>query len=115
MADAAQHRALELQLPPYLDALLHSDDPLDDDYYEHEGDDDDEFGGTAPWGPEMSFAWRLPTLAPWKSLLRLDDDDDDDAEPDMSVKLRGSRLSAEDREVAEQLLRFLDMASVTLT
>ena len=100
---------LELQLPPQLDALLHNEDPLENDYADREGDDDEY--GAASWGPEMSFAWRLPALAPWKSLLRLDDE----TEPELYMKLRGPQLSAEDREVAEQLLKFLDMASVTLT
>ncbi|GJE96270.1 nitrogen permease regulator of amino acid transport activity 3-domain-containing protein [Phanerochaete sordida] len=100
---------LELQLPPHLDALLHNEDPLENDYADREGDDEDEYGAAA-WGPEMSFAWRLPALAPWKSLLRLDDE----AEPELYLKLRGPQLSTEDREVAEQLLKFLDMASVTL-
>lgn len=102
---------LELQLPPYLDSLLHNEDPLDTDFADREGDDDDEFGGTASWGPEMSFAWRLPSLAPWKSLLRLDDE----AESELYMKLRGPQLNPEDRELAEQLLKFLDLASVTLT
>ena len=103
---------LELQLPPHLDSLLHNDDPLDVDAVDREGDYEDEyFGGTSAWGPDLSFAWRLPALAPWKSLLRLDDE----AEPELYMKLRGPQLNPEDRELAEELIKFLDMATVTLT
>lgn len=103
---------LELQLPPYLDSLLHSDDPLDADYGDREADEEDAVGGTASWGPDMSFAWRLPSLTPWKALLRLDEDSERGYE--LYMKLRGPQLNSEDRDLAEQLVRFLDMASVTL-
>ena len=99
---------LELQLPPHLDALLHTEDAPDADGggdREADGGDEDEYA----WGPEMGFGWRLPALAPWKSLLRLDDD-----QPELYLKLRGPQLGPEDREVAEQLLKFLDMTTVTL-
>ncbi len=99
---------LELQLPPYLDVLLHSDDLSD---YESDNDDDDEFehGEVQPLAPDMCFAWRLPALTPWKSLLRLDDQ-----RYELYMKLRGPQLATHDRELAEQLIRFLDQASITL-
>lgn len=103
---------VELQLPPYLDSLLHSDDPVDADYGDREGDQEDEFGGAASWGPDMSFAWRLPSLTPWKALLRLDDEGNRGY--GLYMKLRGPQLNSDDRDLAEQLMRFLDMASVTL-
>ena len=62
---------LELQLPPYLGSLLNSDDPLEVD--RETGDDEDQ-SGAASWGSDMSFARRLPALAPWKALLRLDEE-----------------------------------------
>ena len=62
---------LEIQLPPYLDSLLHADEDVD-----HEEEFDDEDGEPNAWGPGMSFAWRLPALTPWKALLRLDDEDE---------------------------------------
>ena len=60
---------LELQLPPFLDSLLHADEDVSPEAYEDDGE-------PSAWSPTMSFAWRLPTLTPWKALLRLDDDDD---------------------------------------
>lgn len=103
---------LELQLPPYLDSLLHNDEPFDIDLGDRLVDDEDDFGGAAAWGPDMSFAWRLPALTPWKALLQLDDEGDRGYE--LYMKLRGPQLNAEDRDLAEQLMRFLDLASVTL-
>ncbi|KIP08241.1 hypothetical protein PHLGIDRAFT_104650 [Phlebiopsis gigantea 11061_1 CR5-6] len=102
---------LELQLPPYLDALLRSEDPLDVDAVDREEDYEGDYEGTASWGRELGFAWRLPALAPWKSLLRLDDE----TASEMYVKLRSPQLNPEDRELAEELLKFLDTTSVTLT
>lgn len=102
---------LELQLPPYLDSLLHSDDPLDTDYVDRGADEEDAFGGAAYWGTDMSHAWRLPSLTPWKALLRLDDDKERGYE--LYMKVRVPQLNSEDRDLAEQLMRFLDMASIT--
>ena len=62
---------LELPLPPFLDSLLQADE---DGYCEEDIVDDDSEPNA--WGPELSFAWRLPTLTPWKALLRLDDEED---------------------------------------
>lgn len=101
--------ALELQLPPYLDALLHNDEVSVLDVQE---EDEFEFGGAKAWGPEMSFAWRLPSLTPWKALLRLDDAGEQGYE--LYMKLRGPQLTGQDRELAEQLVKFLDLASITL-
>ncbi|KAI0087299.1 nitrogen permease regulator of amino acid transport activity 3-domain-containing protein [Irpex rosettiformis] len=102
---------LELQLPPYLGALLHSDDPLEVDLTDRENGDDEANDGAASWGTDMSFAWRLPSLTPWKALLRLDEGEHG---YELYMKLRGPQLNPEDRELAEQLLRFLEMTTVTL-
>lgn len=96
---------LEVQLPPYLDMLLHDDDETEVDSF-NDPEDDDMQG----WGSEMSYGWKLPTLCPWKSLLLLDNDGFD---PYMN--LRGPHISSEDRTVVEGLIRFLDTASVTLS
>lgn len=103
---------LELQLPPFLNSLLRSDDPLEVDSTERDIGDDEDIDGAASWGPDLSFAWRLPTLTPWKALLRLDEEGDRGYE--LYMKLRAPQLNAEDRELAEQLLRFLEMSTVTL-
>lgn len=101
--------ALELQLPPYLDTLLlHVEEDMDTDVADNLDEDTPNL-----WGPEMSFAWRLPVLAPWKSLLLLDDEGDQSYQ--LYNKLRAPQLSGEDRELAEQLIRFMDLASVTLS
>jgi hypothetical protein len=102
---------IELQLPPYLSSLLHSDDPFEVDYAERENAEGEDLDGAASWGPDMSFAWRLPSLTPWKALLRLDDEGE---QSELYMKLRGPQLNQEDRELAEQLLRFLEMSTVTL-
>lgn len=103
---------LELQLPPYLNSLLHDDDSSDVEYGDRDCDDEFEYGGAAAWGPGLGIAWRLPALTPWKSLLRLDEDGE--YAYDLYMKLRGPQMNAEDRELAEQLIKFLDLASITL-
>jgi len=100
---------LELQLPPYLDRLLHSENDFDLDYVDQE---DDNVEANA-WGQEMAFGWRLPTLAPWKSLLLLDGPDGQVLDPRMG--LSGTRVGSDDRALAEGLIRFLETASVTLS
>ena len=100
---------LELQLPPYLDSLLHATEDVD-----CEEDIADEDSEPNAWGPEMSFAWRLPALTPWKALLRLDDEDDEQGY-ELYMQLRAAQLHPEERELAEQLLRFIDLASVMLS
>ena len=62
---------LELQLPPYLDSMLHAQDEPELDAINPHSED----GQPNPWG-SMSVGWRLPALKPWKSLLRLDDEDE---------------------------------------
>ncbi|CDO74498.1 hypothetical protein BN946_scf184979.g53 [Trametes cinnabarina] len=99
---------LELQLPPYLDSLLHVEEEIEPEY-----DYEDEDGEPNAWGQEMSFAWRLPALTPWKALLTLETDDKHGYQLDM--QLRAAQLDPEERDLAEQLLRFLDLASVTLS
>ncbi|TBU50380.1 nitrogen permease regulator of amino acid transport activity 3-domain-containing protein [Dichomitus squalens] len=100
---------LELQLPPYLDSLLHAIEDVD-----CEGDIADEYSEPNAWGPEMSFAWRLPALTPWKALLRIDDEDDEQGYQ-LYMQLRAAQLHPEERELAEQLIRFIDLASVMLS
>ncbi len=98
---------LELQLPPYLDALLHSDDDTEMEYLNPPHEDD-----TPSWGPEMSFGWGLPTLAPWKSLLLLDEKKDG---IDLYADLKDPFLSPESRGIAEGLVKFLEIVAVTLS
>jgi hypothetical protein len=97
---------LEIQLPPYLDVLLHSEGDTETDFTNQP--DEDEF---QLWGPEMSFGWRLPALTPWKSLLLLDGRNGLD--PHMNLK--GAHVNPEDRTLVEGLIRFLETASVTLS
>ncbi|KAL0954836.1 hypothetical protein HGRIS_003780 [Hohenbuehelia grisea] len=96
---------LELQLPPFIDKLLHSDE---DDDLEFKFEDDDDLH---LWGPDMRLGWRLPSLAPWKSLLLLDSQLDIDP----YMNLRGPHVSMSDRTLADSLLKFLETSSVTLS
>ncbi|TFY78601.1 hypothetical protein EWM64_g5411 [Hericium alpestre] len=100
---------LELQLPPYLDSLLHSEDDLESGELTYQGDEMAREHN--PWGRELSFAWRLPSLDPWKSLLLLETEDNSD----VYMSLRNSNIRDEDRLLAEQLIKFLEMADVTLS
>ncbi|RDB26023.1 Nitrogen permease regulator 3 [Hypsizygus marmoreus] len=97
---------LEIQLPPYLDVLLHSEAENEADFVRHPDDDE-----AQTWGPEMSIGWKVPRLAPWKSLLLLDGHNG----LDPSMNLRGSHVNPEDRTLVEGLIRFLETASVTLS
>lgn len=100
---------LELQLPPYLDTLLHSEDEAEVDYFNSPEEED-----SPGWGLEMSFGWRLPALAPWKSLLMLDESkggEDSDSYSD----LKGPFRCPEDRYIAEGLIKFLETIAVTLS
>jgi len=97
---------LELQLPPYLDSLLHSQDEQEHDAV-HPLDDD----MTLNWGQDMSLGWKLPAAAPWKTLLLLDIDND----MDPHQILKGPHDSNEDRTLVEELIRFLENASVNLS
>ncbi|KAF9007606.1 nitrogen permease regulator of amino acid transport activity 3-domain-containing protein [Cyathus striatus] len=95
---------LELQLPPYLGSLLHSEVENDSEFSDYAEDEEGE-----SWGQEMSFCWRLPALVPWKSLLLLDSHDS------LYASLQGPHVSADDQNLAEGLIRFLETASVTLS
>ncbi|KAL1749236.1 nitrogen permease regulator of amino acid transport activity 3-domain-containing protein [Schizophyllum fasciatum] len=94
---------MELQLPPYLDTLLNvaGDDEVDELQEQDAAD---------MWGPHMSFGWRLETLAPWKSILLLEKDDFDPF-----ASLRGPHVSVNDRPLVDGLIRFLEVASITLS
>ncbi|KAG7439409.1 uncharacterized protein BT62DRAFT_989550 [Guyanagaster necrorhizus] len=87
---------LELQLPPFLDRILYTED---DDLHQSEGE---EWQG---WGPEMAFGWKLPALAPWKSLLLLDD----------SLNLRTPHIDGNDHNLIEGLVKFMEIAAITLS
>jgi hypothetical protein len=119
---------LELQLPPHLDSLLQSEGDYEDvDSMERPEDE-----VMQNWGPELSFGWKLPGLAPWKSLLLLDRQGELE---DPLTSLRGgaggggvngagaggsgsggnAAVNAEDRALVESLVRFLETASITLS
>lgn len=108
---------LELQLPPYLDSLLHSTsyDDYDDDFVLEYQQHEESFFGSEGWAKELGFAWRLPTLAPWKSLLLLDDGDHGDQSAFYADLITGQDVIPEDRQVAEQLIKFLEITSITLS
>jgi len=95
---------LELQLPPYLDTLLHSKD--DQEVDELDSDEEDLL-----WPQEMNLGWKLPRIAPWKSLLLLDPEND----VDVNTMLHGPYDDPEDRNFAESLARFLEAISITLS
>ncbi|KAL4066747.1 nitrogen permease regulator of amino acid transport activity 3-domain-containing protein [Scleroderma citrinum] len=98
---------LELQLPPYLDHLLHSEEEYELDFVDHQEDEDE----AKAWGCDLSFGWRLPSLVPWKSLLLLDGDQ----ALDPYINLRGPHVTPDERDHAEGLIKFLETASVTLS
>ncbi|KAJ7178562.1 nitrogen permease regulator of amino acid transport activity 3-domain-containing protein [Mycena crocata] len=98
---------LELQLPPYLDVLLHSEEEDETEFLSPPDDDDYQV-----WGQEMSFGYRLPSLTAWKSLLLLDDGPED---IDPYANLRRSLIGTGDRSLVEGLIKFLEIASVTLS
>lgn len=108
---------LELQLPPYLGSLLHSTsyDDYDDDFALEYQQHEESFFGTEGWAKELGFAWRLPTLAPWKSLLLLDDGDHGDGNAFYADLITGQNVIPEDRQLAEQLIKFLEITSITLS
>lgn len=97
---------LELQLPPYLDHLIHNDE-YELDFLDHQDDEDE----ARVWGRDLSLGWRLPALAPWKSLLLLDADDT----LDPYTNLRGPHVRPDERDHADRLIKFLETASVTLS
>lgn len=95
---------LELQLPPFLDQLLQSED--DDLIYQPLNEDDATIYKQA-WGEDLSEdGWNLPSLDPWKSLLMLDS----------SMNVRTPYIDHEENSVLlEGLVKFMDIASVTLS
>ncbi|KAJ3516543.1 hypothetical protein NLJ89_g1047 [Agrocybe chaxingu] len=97
---------LELQLPPYLDALLHSQDDQETDLIDRHEDD-----VSLNWGQDMGLGWKLPIMAPWKTILLLDVDNN--VVPDQV--LQGPYDTPEDKKLAEGLVRFLETASITLS
>ena len=97
---------LELQLPPFLDSLLHSQEDPEVDLIDPSDNDE-----ALNWGEELSLGWKLPPMAPWKSLLLLDVD----KEMDPHQILGGPHDNSEDKALAEGLVRFLETASVTLS
>ena len=97
---------LEIQLPPYLDILLHTEVENESDFVRRLDDEE-----TQNWGPDMSIGWKLPPLQPWKSLLLLDGH----SGLDPSMNLKGPHVNPDDRTLVEGLIRFLDTASVTLS
>ncbi|EMD33925.1 hypothetical protein CERSUDRAFT_67555 [Gelatoporia subvermispora B] len=100
---------LELQLPPHLDSLLHVDEDADADI----ADQEDEYGAPNTWGRDISFAWRLPALTPWKALLKLDEEEE--LAYELYMKVKAPELPEEDRALAEQLIRFLNLANATIS
>ncbi|KAJ3874148.1 nitrogen permease regulator of amino acid transport activity 3-domain-containing protein [Lentinula edodes] len=104
--------SLELQ-PPHLDDLLHNeeDSEVDTSHLDTNANysEAEEF-----WGTEMSFSWQLPALAPWKSLLLLDEIDSEQGQ-EAFANLRSPYITPEDRPVVEGLMRFLDTVNVTLS
>jgi len=103
---------LELQLPPHLDALLHSTG--DEDFAEN--DEGDSPGSLSTWGRGFAVAWCLPALEPWKSLLLLSGPDDPGRQwMDVYAAIRGTNVREEDKLLAEQLIKFLETVDVTLS
>ena len=97
---------VELQLPPYLDFLLHCNEEDEIDYVTLPDDE----GDADSWGSNMSVGWRLPALVPWKGLLLLEGH----SILDQTVDFNSPEVSPGDRALAEGLLRFLETASVTI-
>jgi nitrogen permease regulator 3-like protein len=101
---------LELQLPPYLDRLLHSDEDIDDAQANFLDEEDVEC-----WGEEFRYGWRVPSLAPWKSLLLLERDGDEEG-ADPLTTLREGAMELEDQGgFVDGLVKFLENASVTVS
>lgn len=94
--------SVEVQLPPKLDQLLHAEEEHPD-FVEHPDPD------AVSWGPELSFGWGLPSLAPWKSLLLYDMDEEHN---DLRLRLSQPGLSSEDQFLAEGLIQFLETVSM---
>lgn len=95
---------IEVQLPPKLDQLLHPEEE-NPDFVEHIDPE------AISWGPELSFGWSLPSLAPWKSLLLYDMDQEQNELP-MKLDTSQPGLSSKDQVVAEGLISFLETVSI---
>jgi hypothetical protein len=63
------------------------------------------------WGQDMSTGWKLPLVAPWKTLLLLDVDNNADVLDPHQQQLD----TQEDKNLAEGLVRFLETVSVTMS
>ena len=97
---------VELQLPPYLDQLLCSQEEDDTDFIQSPDDDE-----VSNWGQELGYGWRLPSLVPWKSLLLLREQE----LLDSYLQFSGSQFISQDRPVAESLVRFIKTVNITLS
>ncbi|KZS99072.1 hypothetical protein SISNIDRAFT_492355 [Sistotremastrum niveocremeum HHB9708] len=94
----------EVQVPPFIDTLLHPGMDLEDEY--------SDAGEGVGWGMESNLGWHLPSLMPWKALLLLDLENQDILEP---LKTRGRlTMSDEDKDLAEDLDRFLQEVSISI-
>lgn len=114
---------LELQLPPYLDALLlhiqnqeeqEDIDPAPSSLdFSHSTEEQAyhtlEDVPVFDWGQDMSTGWKLPMVAPWKTLLLLDVDNKGDVLDPHQLDTQ------EDKNLVEGLIRFLDTVSVTMS
>ncbi|KZW02919.1 hypothetical protein EXIGLDRAFT_377196 [Exidia glandulosa HHB12029] len=95
---------VQVQLPPYLDALLH--DPEDVDYPSDEEDESN-------WGVD-SLGWRLPPFTLWKSLLLMKDLSELEIIEDLGQSgLFEGDIKSEVK--SEEMLEFLDHARPDLT
>ncbi|CCL98792.1 uncharacterized protein FIBRA_00797 [Fibroporia radiculosa] len=99
---------LELHLPPSLESMLRAEEDDNADMADREDENDLTSVWDDTWGSRGFMA-----VAPWKSLLLLDDEDEQGYE--LYMRLRGPQLMPEDRELAEQLMKFLDLASISLS
>lgn len=100
---AVNNIPLELQLPPHLDRLLYTEE---DELTYQALDEDDAAYYKQTWGEELSEpGWNLPSLDPWKSLLMLDD----------SLNIESPFVDKEDMSTVEGLMRFMELADVTLS
>ncbi|KAJ4475492.1 nitrogen permease regulator of amino acid transport activity 3-domain-containing protein [Lentinula aciculospora] len=104
---------LELQLPPFFDDLLHSEEDNELDLFNPDANVNSA-GAEELWGPGMSMGWQLPALTPWKSLLLLDEIDSEEG-VEAFANLRSPFIAPEDRPIVEGLLRFLDTVNITLS
>lgn len=108
----------DLQLPPFLDELLRTDQSTLNTFsvetealYNEEDEQSDRPYVT--WGPELSFGWKLPAFAPWKALLLLDVElTAHTRQGDPLSNFDGAYFNSQEHEVAEGISRFLDCASV---